>query len=447
MSEINIEATIQKMIENIDNEAVRKEIANQISAIAILAKPDELKKLLDVFLKYPEGLEVAKNNWSIIYNNTNNSPSVIESLSKCEEAKKDMLDNIKFLINYGNYTDISDLAKELAKIEGGSEIIAENFEYFLEDCNINPQYIAIPLIKTELGKEKLKKYFGEIKDKFFPGSHEGQLYPKDFFEFIEELKDIPEFEKEYEDYSYWAKLYNEIEMPNPETLDFHTILTMPRQKQIETLILKDAIFVKDLEFANFVYSKDRDEKKLIFEKVANGNKYKYLSCGSSSLIVQAGDQVVKIGAGRRKFQLPYHPRIMMPYFRKEYSDGSCLEVFNYGVVDSAQITDEKLLEIYKELESAGIVWGDARKENLLVLTKDNEIPDFIKGDDFGILGFLNDERFPTNNHTVLKKGDIVICDLDMLYTKDDPNYEKGYMDEIIETYLKDKKREKLLEEH
>ena len=78
MSEINIEATIQKMIENIDNEAVRKEIANQIPAIAILAKPDELKKLLDVFLKYPEGLEVAKNNWSIIYNNTNNSPSVIE---------------------------------------------------------------------------------------------------------------------------------------------------------------------------------------------------------------------------------------------------------------------------------------------------------------------------------------------------------------------------------
>ena len=116
--------------------------------------------------------------------------------------------------------------------------------------------------------------------------------------------------------------------------------------------------MKNQEFAIMMYSKDREEKKLVLQKVANGNKYKYRSCGTQSLVIQAGSQVVKLGAKKRKFDIPYHPLIMMPYFRKKYSDDSVLEVFNFGNVKSAKITDEKLLEIYKEFEKDGIKWAD-----------------------------------------------------------------------------------------
>ena len=108
----------------------------------------------------------------------------------------------------------------------------------------------------------------------------------------------------------------------------------------------------------------RQEKAIVLAHASDGNDYEFKSCGTSSLILKSGDKVVKLGLGRRKFEVPYHPRIMMPYFRKRYQDGSCIEVFNYGDTKSADITDEKLLEIYKELENDGILWGDARKENL-----------------------------------------------------------------------------------
>ena len=116
-----------------------------------------------------------------------------------------------------------------------------------------------------------------------------------------------------------------------------------------------------------------------------------------------------------------------------------MEIFNLGVTDPAKITDQKLLEIYKELEDAGIRWEDAKKENLLVLTKDNEIPDFVQSEDFNLFGFLKDERFPTKKHKALKKGDIVICDLDMLYTLDEQTYLSGDPDYIISRYLMLKK--------
>lgn len=180
---------------------------------------------------------------------------------------------------------------------------------------------------------------------------------------------------------------------------------------------------------------ERQEKALVLEHISGGNPFQFKSSGTSGLILKTGEQVVKLTLGKRKFEVPYHPRIMMPYFRKKYSDDSCLEVFNYGNVESADITDKKVLEIYKELESDGILWGDASKRNLVVLLKDNDLPDFIASKEFNVFGFLEDSRYPTDNHKPLKAGDIVVCDLDMLYVKGDPDYQLGDVDDIIDAYL------------
>ncbi len=434
---------IRKMTGMIDREEVRKEVGNEIAGLSLISDPEEFKELLSRFIKYPDGVEVLKDKWRIVYNNSKVPLELIKILAQEDDIRKDMLSNVNYLIDYGNFENTGNLAKELSELEDGNEAISNNFEKLLEECDTNADCIAIPALETEIGRKKVKENFGYIKDKFFPNLESTDL--NRFFRVVRALEGIDEFKEIYEDYGFWADLYDQIEVPEPKRPTLDEILKAGKSQAAKLhgdFIAKD---IKDQEFAIMMYSKDREEKKLILQKIANGNQYKYKSCGTQSFIIQAGNQVVKLGAKKRKFEIPYHPLIMMPYFRKAYSDDSILEVFNFGNVKSAKITDEKLLEMYKELEKSGIKWTDARKDNVLELLEDNVLPDYIReeSEDFNLFGFLKDQRFPTNEHKVLKKGDIVICDLDMLYAKDDPDYEDGLLDDVIEMYLlsKTKKRD------
>ncbi len=324
----------------------------------------------------------------------------------------------------------------------------------MEDINkmsdYDEQVIQINyLLQDAEGREYIKQNFEKIKKLVI--RNYGDVSLNNFFEFVEKLKEIPEFLEEYEEYHYWAELYQEIQILPPE-IEIKDPLDIFRLKSNEIKKLttfKNGREVKNLVFTNILLAEDpnvRQEKAIVLQEKAKGGEYSFKGAGSSSLIIQSGEQVVKLGLGRRKFEIPYHPRIMMPYFRKKYHDGTCLEIFDYGNVESSDITDEKVLEIYKELEDAGIIWGDASKRNLAVLLKDNDLPDYIVSQDFNVLGFLEDEKFPTNHHVSLKTGDIVVCDLDMLYAKDDPECMFGDIDDIIEEYLM-MKRMKAQEEY
>lgn len=202
------------------------------------------------------------------------------------------------------------------------------------------------------------------------------------------------------------------------------------------VLQKRKIFKKIMSFDD----EERFEKELILKEIAGEGKYKFKSAGFTSLVMQVGDKIVKLGEWKFQYRVPYHPRIMMPQFRKKYSDNSVLEVYNLGNTKSAKITDQELLKIYKELEATGIIWGDAKKDNVLVLLQDNKLPDFVRSEDFNLFGFLEDERFPTKNHKALKAGELVICDLDCLYTINDPNGEHKNPDQVIIEYIESKKQ-------
>lgn len=314
--------------------------------------------------------------------------------------------------------------------------------------------MLLKLLKVDKGREYVKENFERIKRLYLSSSKETELFGEgvttsitdepiqsklqNFFSFIDSLEGVSGFEEEFEDYSYWAKLYNDVQVPEYEHPDFKDIFRMSDLELRRINTLRVGNLVKDFVFSSILVSEDslgRQEKAIVLEHIAGENKYDFKSCGTSSLILKAGDKIVKLGLGRRKFEVPYHPRIMMPQFRKKYNDGSCLEVFDYGDTEVAEITSEKVLEIYKELEDAGIIWGDASRQNLLILKKDNDLPDYIESEEFNVFGFLEDSRFPTNKHTALKAGDIVVCDLDMLYAKDDPDCQFGDLDDIVETYV------------
>ena len=191
--------------------------------------------------------------------------------------------------------------------------------------------------------------------------------PKDFFRFITLLKDVEEFEEEYNKYHLWAELYFSIDEYYSEIeISENHLYNSYREIERKNIYLtkREAIFYDLLKSSD----EELEEKRIILEKVSNGNKFKYKTVGNDSIVFQVGNQIIKLGIDtENQYEIPYHPRIMMPYFRKKYKDNSVLSVFNLGNTKSIKITDEKLLEIYKELEEAGILWGDARKDNLLVL--------------------------------------------------------------------------------
>lgn len=410
----------------------REEIYKKIYLLPFELDKKDFIKMLRKLLNYPDGVEALKNNWRIVLNNSSNPEEVLEVYSTNPDISKLVVSDVPYLMNYSNIIDYGKIVKQLSLFEGGEEAIVENFDELFKFCFSNRDIMFISALSTANGIKKAKENFDALKE---------EATVEEFFRFIEKVKDIPEFEEEYKRYSFWVRMYSQVMPADPENLDIYQIMELNSQQAKKMLELQDAPKIINLTFKKLITSNDLEEKQLILEAVSNGKPFEYKSIGSSSLVLKTGEQIVKLGSGRRKFEVPYHPRIMMPYFRKQYEDNSVLEVYNLGITESAQITDYELLNIYKELESAGILWGDARKENLLVLREDNNLPDFIRNSpDFNVFGFLEDAEFPTNEHKVLKKGDIVICDLDYLYAKDDPDYSEGMPDDIIEAYLISKRR-------
>lgn len=412
----------------------REEIYKKIYLLPFELGKEQLIRMLRKLLNYPDGVEALKNNWRIILNNSSNSEEILEVYRSNPEISKLVVADVPYLMKYSNIMDYGKIAKQISGFEGGEVAIAENFDELLNFCYSNYDSIFISALQTSAGRKKAKENFGVLRE---------SATAQEFFRFIEKIEDIPEFEEEYQKYSFWMKMYNEVMPDSPPKLNIYEVMRLDSKQAKKMLELEEAQDIVNITFKKLIISNNLEEKQLILEAVSRGEPFEYVSTGSSSLVLKTGEQIVKLGAGRQKFKVPYHPRIMMPYFRKQYEDNSVLEVYNLGITESDKITDDELLNIYKELEAAGILWGDARKENLLILKEDNKLPDFIQNSpDFNVFGFLESAEFPTNEHEVLKKGNIVICDLDYLYAKDDPDYTEGMPDDIIEDYLISKRKNK-----
>ena len=416
-----------KIVRHIDDIRARQEIYSQIAMLPFCMQTEEFEELLKLLYRYPDGVEALKNNWRIILNNAKRPIQILDIYKQNNEIAKQVLADIPYVIEYANIDDAGIIAKAISSFENGKKAISVNFEIFLRESYSNLGLIFSSALEDTKRTQDIKDNLDIL-----------QLHSKDFLKFIPTLKDKKEFEKEYKKYAILSELYDSIKVEGEEEFNIDEYGYCNSQISTDSLYKMNK---RDVIFRNILRSEDLDEKLYILETVTNGNKCEYKTIGNDSIIFQVGDQIIKLGEDLDKqFEIPYHPRLMMPYFRKKYKDRSVLEVYNLGNAESIKITDEELLEIYKELEEAGILWGDARKDNLLVLLSDNVLPDFIKSEDFNLLGFMKDEKFPTTNHKVLKKGEVVICDLYFLFAKGDPNYKEGCLDQVILDYINKKDR-------
>lgn len=452
----NMREMTDKIILNVDNEDVKNEVICNLPVMTLSMDSKQIEKIISSLMKFPDGLEMLKKSWKIIINNSNRAENLIRILGEDKTIRKEMVDNIQYFLKFANVIDVSVLAEEFSKFEGGNEAISENFDELFDETIRRFDCLVIPALQTEIGRKKVKERFEEIKNRILINIYEPSI--SSFFRIVKELENKPEFKEIYEDYKFWVELYEDIEMFDDDLLKKVNSSGIVKVDSISNLSVQELLEIsektgivfnvqdvfkldtKNQEFTKILCSDDRHEKRMVLEAVANGNKFKFKSSGTSALTIQAGNQVAKIGSNKRKFEIPYHPRLLMPYFRKKYDDNTTLEVYNLGNTKSAKINDEMLLDIYKELERDGIIWTDAHKDNLLELISDNVVPDFIKSKDFNLFGFLKHPDYPTNNHEVLKAGDIIICDLDMVYLKDDPEIKIGLLDDKIKEYRNNKKK-------
>ena len=135
--------------------------------------------------------------------------------------------------------------------------------------------------------------------------------------------------------------------------------------------------------------------------------------GLTSSVFANKDYVFKIGRRRKKYNTKYSKYILQPYYRK------CFEDIIIEVQDRClnNCNEEDMEQIYSSLEKEGIYWLDKRVDNIGILLKDN----YVHSDNNGIYDIKKNE--------VLRKGNIVLFDLDWLYTEEEL---KKYHDSIDE---------------
>lgn len=163
----------------------------------------------------------------------------------------------------------------------------------------------------------------------------------------------------------------------------------------------------------------------------NFHDINYIGCGGFTAVYQIGDKVIKIGSKRNNFKIDDHRRFLKPIYRQEikHINGKntllCIEVTE--LVDTKGIIEEDVYRIYKELREDGLIWGDAKVENLGILLKDNRVHfDNLEPS-------IEATGYRTKNDEVLEAGDIVITDNDYIYKVKD--LEKVYKKDIHQIIL------------
>lgn len=169
-------------------------------------------------------------------------------------------------------------------------------------------------------------------------------------------------------------------------------------------------------------------REVLTETNRNYTDIEYINEGSYAVAYRIGNRVLKLGDEFAKYKIPNHRRILQPVARANYTleDRRVMaffEVTSYVDINFSEEErdEEKLYEIYKELRDSGIVWLDAKWSNVGKLLDENKTT--WKGKDVKIapnsVGFSESYKGEP-----LKKGELVVIDLDFLFGEYDPTLEE-----------------------
>lgn len=218
-----------------------------------------------------------------------------------------------------------------------------------------------------------------------------------------------------------------------------------------------------LEYDDLFFSKkQREEFEVFFNTLIKGlsnyakkngfnNELRHISSGTTSIVYELGDKIIKIGKPRRYDMIPYFEYLLQPIYNKlmdfdgypiwvevtqkvlvlENKDGSAMD-------SKDKQFNEMLKKIKVFLHSIGLKYYDIHAGNIGILLDDNKI--HYDGFDIDVLNEDITSILNNNNLRVLEKGSFVIIDLDSLEIKNIRKYSNylrsiGYNEEKIDEFV------------
>lgn len=383
-------------------EEIVKQLLEEGKAIAVRKKSNFLTRLFSRMQKTKSTPQILEENFDLVL-------SKLFTYGQIEDVLKMLLQNIE-TINIVNkkwgliLTKIT--AEEQAKVlkilvENAKtiDIISENIELILAKVTTNEQLTKLLeiLLKNPKTIQIVKEHFSDIYRKCNIISKQdvdnlGKV-PKEPKEILlDGIKSLPDGKA--------------ILLANADTVlqEGVTIADIPAfrgisieldnklQQQLENR--KEQI-VREMLQTSIVYKEEPERKEqcindyfitvttmmeeLLKRQSVRMIDIKLLGRGGYSRAYQIGEEVLKIGDTRATHEIPNHRRILQPLIRIDLIDEkndnykfACVEVANrVDEIPEEEQSKEKLYQIYKELRKDGIIWADAKFQNVGKLRRKN----------------------------------------------------------------------------
>lgn len=393
-------STLNKMmLERLKNPGIRRNLAESIHVISLYMKTEEdresYKKLISGMLEYEDLVDELKEKWLITMNNCNKGISLVEVFAQCPEIKMIMQQNVKKIIKYSNWDYFEELLNGIKSIDDDGAIIEKCIleeDFIGEAIGEGEEEILAQAILDCKGLKNKEKYIRHIIDK---SERDAKIAD------IVSLCNNTEAQIIYDEHKGIMRLYH----------------ASKKSKSISTLRAPEEIIGEAIKKGV------EHEINAVIDSCEDGENINITSHGEGlhSITYDINGKHLKIGSNINNFHIKRnHRRFLQPYIRKEIN-GMTIEVYETHDNNHDNITDEELLEVFEEIYRDGLVWEDAKKENLVRLTKDNVTPEFVIQRDDRVYGY--EEH--TEELEVLRKGEVAICDLDFIYSIDDPVYKSG----------------------
>ena len=397
----------------VENKELREEILKKFPSIVQYTAQYKNGKyntfytanLIEDFTKIEGGQEIIEENLLAILQNTKiripEKRKILKNVSKSENIEDFIEKNFKDLIKIETI-EVSDIVNCLSDNSNKVELIFNSIKEIRKKNETfeKEDFLLTLLKKFDFEKEEDKKYQPILRDLYYEVFEDESCIIKIPI-ILEKMKEVEGLQDLYEENRYILENFYE---------------TIPTGEDAKNIISDKELYNRTIGI--LIKEKQQYKLKAIMEELKGKNeeeKPEYASNGNFSMNYKVYGKRLKLGYEKQTYKIPYHPRIMYPIFRQKYhfediDEDLYLEIYEEGENDQSKITDEELAEVYLELREEGLFWSDAHKRNLVRLKKDNKIPDYVIKNDHKMFGLKGDNQ----EHKVLKKGEVVICDVDSI---------------------------------
>lgn len=386
------------------------------------------EKLSEMYYLY-DFIKLEKNNQTVLDYFANNLDNITNNMDDLEILELLEIENLnkECIEEYMN----NNIGRIMSEMYNKEEYLSYaryllDKDNLMEGLEIEFEENLLKFIKRNLGTQYLNNWIKENFDKLMDDIRIKKIELIDILKQDRDMFNIINSNQDKILESYDGK--NKIQLAK-------NILKNPSEyieKNFDKIIMK----ITELSRDNKQQSKLLDSIELIIKEIAEFEKVgiqdiEYIGSGASSSAIQIGNKVLKTSWYKQGYEIQYHPRLLESTLRHKSNSIGDDEFFIELLekVDVKDITEDDVQKVYNELRDDGILWYDAKKDNLGKLLKSNKIH-FYK--DYEITDEQRGIKQGNISKKVLPEGELVILDLEHLISVKEIEEKGGNVKDFIE---------------